>query len=70
LTSVNLLTEKEYKIIFDTKCKIFDSKNDVILTMINNKELYIFSIVKSNSNENAKYAYSSKVVDSVGTVPR
>ncbi len=30
--------------------------------MINNKELYIFSIVKSNKN--AKYTYSSKVIDS------
>jgi len=62
LISVNLLTEKEYKIIFDTKCKIINSKNDIISTTINNNELYTFPI--ANSNENAKYAYSSKVVDS------
>jgi len=59
LISVNLLTEKGYKIIFDTKCKIIDSKNDTILTTINNNELYTFPIV--NSNANAKYAYSSKI---------
>ncbi len=61
--SDNLLTEKEHKIIFDTKCKIIVSKNDIILTMINNNKLYTFSIVKLN--ENVKYAYSSKVVDSM-----
>ncbi len=59
LISVNLLTEKGYKIIFDTKCKIINSKNDIISTTINNNELYTFPIV--NSNANAKYAYSSKI---------
>ncbi len=62
LISVNLLTEKGYKIIFGTKCKIISSKNDIILTTINNNRLYTFPIVKSN--ENAKYAYLSKVIDS------
>jgi len=62
LISVNLLTEKGYKIIFGTKCKIIDSKNNMISTTINNNGLYTFPIAKSS--ENAKYAYSSKIVDS------
>ncbi len=62
LISVNLLTEKGYKIIFDTKCKIIDYKNDTISTTINKNELYIFPIIKSS--ENAQYAYSSKVESS------
>ncbi len=54
--------KKIYKIIFGTKCKIFDSTNNTVLTTINNNELYTFPIAKLNKN--AKYAYSSKFVDS------
>ena len=55
----------KFKIIFGTKCKIFDSTNNTVLTTINNNELYTFPVAKSN--ENARYAYSSKVVDSSNT---
>ncbi len=46
LILVNLLTEKRYKIISDTKCKTIEFKNNIILTTINNNKLYTFPIVK------------------------
>ena len=67
LISVSILLKNNYKIIFDTKCKIFSSKNTLVSQASSCNGLYIFPVISNTHVIYSSIARSKSAKDEINT---